>query len=397
MKAIILAAGKGTRMWPLGETTHKLLMPIFNKPLIHNFINILNGIVDEIIFVLDTGDFGKQIQEYVSQNNFPMKISYVFEDEPKGTAHAFQCAAGLIPIGEKIICMYGDDIYFRKDIENILKHEYAAVGKKVLDPEKWGIFLLDENGYLKTLVEKPQEYIGDLANIGLYLLDTDIFELNKKIELSVRGEYEFTDTVTLFAQNKKVSVINGDWTPIGYPWHILDAHESLSNAYEYKIEGIVEEGVVVNGRLSLGKRSIIKSGTYLEGDIIIGEDCIIGPNCYLRGVAVIGDNCKVGNGCEIKNSTLFSGTKVPHISYIGDSVLGYNVNVGAGSIVSNYRHDGENISTMVKFKLMDTRRKKIGTIIGDNSKLGVGTRIYPGRKLGTNSTTLPGEIVKQDK
>jgi dTDP-glucose pyrophosphorylase len=99
MKAIILAAGKGSRMWPIGETTPKLLTPIFNKPLIDRFVEILADFVDEIIIVVDNGDFGNKIREYVSSQNFTTKVSFTIQEESKGTAHSYQMAKDFIPQG----------------------------------------------------------------------------------------------------------------------------------------------------------------------------------------------------------------------------------------------------------------------------------------------------------
>jgi UDP-N-acetylglucosamine diphosphorylase/glucosamine-1-phosphate N-acetyltransferase len=265
------------------------------------------------------------------------------------------------------------------------------------DPEKWGIFQTDDQDNLISLIEKPKEYIGNLANIGLYLLNTDIFDLFDQIPLSVRGEYEITDSITLFAKNHNIKVLKGDWQPLGYPWHIFEVHEKLISEIAFDVHGDTEENVNIKGRIKLGKNSIIKSGCYIEGDVIIGENCVIGPNAYIRGTTVIGNNCKVGNAVEIKNSILFDGSCVPHLNYVGDSVLGKNVNFSAGCITSNKRHDRGNIKTLVKGNLVDTNMKKFGTVIGDNSKLGIGTKIYPGRKIGPDMTTLPGEIVTKDK
>jgi bifunctional UDP-N-acetylglucosamine pyrophosphorylase/glucosamine-1-phosphate N-acetyltransferase len=134
----------------------------------------------------------------------------------------------------------------------------------------------------------------------------------------------------------------------------------------------------------------------LEGDIVIGNGCIIGPSAYLRGPVVIGNNCKVKFTAEIKNSLLLDETQVPHSAYIGDSILGKQVNVGWGSVTANLRHDRKNIQTLIKEQLIDTGLSKFGAVIGDGVKLGVRTIIYPGRKIWPYQTTLPGQIVDQD-
>lgn len=140
----------------------------------------------------------------------------------------------------------------------------------------------------------------------------------------------------------------------------------------------------------------ILPGVYIEGNVVIGANCKIGPNCYLRGNTSIGDGCHIGQSVEIKNCLILSKTNVGHLSYIGDSVLGEKVNLGAGTTTSNLRHDGGNHRSAVGGTLVDTGRRKFGAIFGDGVHTGIHTSIYPGRKFWPGTTTLPGEIVKRD-
>ena len=163
-----------------------------------------------------------------------------------------------------------------------------------------------------------------------------------------------------------------------------------------RISGKVEPGCHVKGKLVLGPGSVVKSGTYIEGPVYIGRSCIIGPNAYLRDHVAIHDGCKVGNAVELKNTILFTGARVPHLSYVGDSVIGENTNFGAGTITGNLRHDNANVQSAVKGQLVDTGRRKFGTIAGDNVKTGINTMIYPGRKFWPGTSTAPGAAVVKD-
>ncbi len=403
MKAIILAAGKGTRLSPIGDTTPKLLIPVFNKPLIHRFVDILKDYVEEILFVIDAGDFGEKIRSYANKQSWPVKITFAIQKEAKGTGAAVQCAKDLIIPGEDIFVLYGDDIYSKTDIAQLAKVEYGMIGKAVNDPEKWGILHQDSRGNLTEIIEKPQEFVGNLANIGIFKLNSEIFELYEKVPVSPRGEIELTDTVTLFAQkhNVKVLAMQGYWYPLGYPWHILDAHEKLIGEVRFETIGEIEHGAVIKGRLKLGKNSIIKSGCYLEGDIIIGENSIIGPNAFIRGTTVIGSNCRIGAFCEIKNSVLFDNSIASHLVYLGDSIVGYNSNLSAGTITNvlypDWKIKKRNIEVNIKDKKIDSGREKLGSIIGDNVNIAAGTILYPGVKIGPGINTDPGEIVTIDK
>lgn len=184
---------------------------------------------------------------------------------------------------------------------------------------------------------------------------------------------------------------------IVHPWDLLRANEfHVGGLTETVIEGTFHPNAVIEGFLRLGPGSRILPGVFIEGNVVIGADCKIGPNCYLRGSTSIGDKCHIGQSVEVKNSLILSGTSVGHLSYVGDSVLGEKVNFGAGTITSNFRHDGQNHRTLVDGVLVDTGRRKFGSIIGDGVHTGIHTSIYPGRKLWPGTSTRPGEIVQRD-
>ena len=184
---------------------------------------------------------------------------------------------------------------------------------------------------------------------------------------------------------------------IRYPWDLLRANELyVSSLTENSIQGEVHSSAVIEGIVHIGPGTRILPGVFIEGNVVIGANCKIGPNCYIRGNTSIGDHCHIGQSVEIKNCLILSHTNVGHLSYIGDSVLGEKVNLGAGTTTSNLRHDGKNHRSMIGGELVDTGRRKFGTIIGDRVHTGINTSIYPGRKLRPDTTTLPGEIVRQD-
>ena len=184
-----------------------------------------------------------------------------------------------------------------------------------------------------------------------------------------------------------------------YPWQLLEIqHQILRNLTDIlpgkRLETEKEAAVFV------GKATEILKGVVFEGDVVIGENCKIGPNCYLRGPLIIGNGCRIGQGAEVKNSIIGNQSKIPHLSYIGDSLIGDFVNVGAGCITANVPHENKTIRSEVQkgnqFILVDTKRRKFGSVIGNKAKLGVGTLILPGRKLGENTRTLPQALVQKD-
>jgi len=425
MKAVILGAGSSTRTYPLTLTRPKPLLKAANKTIIEHNLNQLSEIVDEVIIVV--GYKKEMIKKYL-KNIFKgkgLKITYVEQKERLGTAHALLQAEPFLD--EKFIVLNGDDIYFKGDIKKCLRHKYSVLAKRVNDPERFGVCILDKN-YVKKIIEKPKRFISNLANTGLYVLNKDIFLLLKNIKKqesfasqnkfksklfsnstkfktsfklykqSKRGEFEIPSIINRLAEKEKIKcIITEKWVPISYAWNLLEANEFLLKQIKKSIiEGKIEKGVMVKGKVLIGKNTIIKSGAYIEGNTAIGENCTIGPNCYIRAFTSIGNNCKIGNAVEIKNSILFDNTHAGHLSYVGDSVLGENVNLGAGTITANLRHDNNNVKSLIKNELIDSRRRKLGTIIGDNAHTGIHTSIYPGRKIGRNASTLPGAIVKKD-
>jgi len=406
MKAIIPVAGNGTRIYPLGVTTPKCLISILNKPLIvWTLENLAAAGVNDVIIIISAGTLGQRIKDFFETDfkNFEvshqMNVSFAIQEQQLGTAHVLQMTQDMIDENEQFLFFYGDDLYGQKNIEQLLESdEMTLLGLEVEDPSKWGIFQVDEASYLQKLIEKPTEPVGNLANIGCMKLNATIFDLFDQIEISERGEYELTDSLSLLAEQEKIKVKKAAdfWQPIGYPWHILDATEMLLANLENNVAGNVEENVVIDGNVELPASSTIKQGTRIEGNVLVGENVTIGPNAYIRGNTTIGDNSKVGFSVEVKNSVIGKNTFISHLAYIGDSILGDNVNIPAGCVATNFRHDEQNIQTAIKGKLTDTGRNKFGTVIGDNAKLGAGTVIYPGRKIWPNKTTLPNESVKRD-
>ncbi len=184
---------------------------------------------------------------------------------------------------------------------------------------------------------------------------------------------------------------------IRYPWDFLRVNEALVGAIERDDRrGEVSPRATIEGFIRVGEGTRILPGVFIEGNVVIGRDCKIGPNSYIRGNTSIGDRCHIGQAVEIKNSIVMAGVGLGHLSYCGDSIVGEGTNFGAGTITSNYRHDGRTHRSMVSGELVDTGRLKFGAIIGDGVHTGIHTSIYPGRKLWPGVWTRPGAIVQKD-
>jgi bifunctional UDP-N-acetylglucosamine pyrophosphorylase/glucosamine-1-phosphate N-acetyltransferase len=392
IQAVIMAAGKSTRTWPLTLTKPKPLLKVMNKEIIKHNLDALQGLVGEVIIIV--GFKKEMIIEEIGHKYGKLKIRYAEQKTQLGTGHALKYVEKLIK--GKFIVMGGDDIFSKKDIKACLRHKYAVLGCKVEDPGRFGVFVV-KGKEVKKVVEKPKKLVSDIANAGLYVFDKSVFKF--KLRKSQRGEYEIIDYINALIKKERVVCENvkGRWLAVGYPWDLIEANSVLVSEMKNDIKGKVEKNVIVKGKLKAGKGTKILSGTYIKGNVIIGENCLIGPNCYLRGNTSIGNGCHIGQAVEIKNSIIMDNAKVPHLSYIGDSVIGKNSNLGAGTITANLKHDNENVRSVVKGKIVDTGRRKLGTIIADDVHTGINTTIYPGRKIWPGVSTLPGEIIDKDK
>ena len=178
------------------------------------------------------------------------------------------------------------------------------------------------------------------------------------------------------------------------PWQQLDAAAAELRRMQPDIRGTVHPLAVVEGVLQLGEGSEIRPGTVIEGHVRIGKGCKIGPNAYLRGETTIGDNCVIGNAVEVKSSIIGNSVFISHLSYVGDSVLGNDINVGGGCIFSNFRHDAGEIRMPWQGELTPTGRNKLGCAIGDHARIGCKCVILPGRVIPPGTHTDPGSVIR---
>lgn len=387
MRAFIMAAGEGTRMWPLSETRPKPLIPVVNRPIIGHILDALADSAFEKVGVL-LGREGRRIVEHYGYEYRGMRIDYKYQEERLGTGDAARYAEEYGD--ERILFINGDIVFDKEMIERIKGEKNAVMGVFRENTEKYGVLIGEK--HLERIEEKKEGSEGGWINAGIYIFEREIFDAIKKCTPSIRGEIELTDAVNILAGKKKVKIVRseGYWNDIGIPWDILDANRDFLKDMKGEIQGEIEENVQIKGSVSVGKGTVIKSGTYIEGPVVIGENCSIGPNSYLRPYTVIGNNCHIGNSSEIKASMIMDGSKIPHFNYVGDSVIGENCNLGAGTKVANLRLDEKNIKVDLKGIYVDTGRRKLGVIMGDDVHTGINVSIYPGTMMGKGVRIGPG-------
>lgn len=226
MKAIILAAGKGTRLRPLTEELPKPLVRIKGKPILEHIIDTLPKVIDEIILIV--GYKGDMIQDYFGNEYQSRPITYIEQTELLGTGHAAMQVKPLLTPDERFIFMYADDLHDTKSIEKALSYTYSMLVKEVSDPRAFGVVLVNNDNKIIEIEEKPEHPKSNLVNIGVYVLDTQIFDYPP--EISSSGEYYFTDIVTMFAKDHPMyAVPTAFWHPIGYPKDLEIAEQILND------------------------------------------------------------------------------------------------------------------------------------------------------------------------
>jgi bifunctional UDP-N-acetylglucosamine pyrophosphorylase/glucosamine-1-phosphate N-acetyltransferase len=404
MKAVILAAGKGTRLKPLTDYTPKPMLNIAGKLLLEWLIERVRevGIYDVLLV---TNYFENQIKDHFKDGTkYGVKISYSTQKETLGTANAFLQAKDFVDESQ-FVALYGDQYLAKGVLKQIIDEhregEVTVTALLVDDPSQYGAFDF-EGDYIKKIVEKPPKgkEPSKYANVGLYIFPPGIFSYIEKTQKSIRGEYEITDTMQLMIEEKilhrKHEIGKEDWLDIGLPWNILEANRMAMNEIDYKIDGIVEKGVRIHGQIWLKKGARIRSGAYIEGPVVIGEGSDVGPNCYIRPLTCLGKNVRIGNACEIKNSVINNGTHAAHLCYIGDSLIGKNCNIGAGTITANLRFDETPIEVTINSERLSSGRRKLGVIMGDNVQTGINVSIHPGVVIGSDSWIAPGLTIQKD-
>jgi len=405
MKAVVLAAGEGQRLRPLTLTRPKHMIQVGGKPLLeHVLLALREAGIREVLMVVNYK--AEKIKEYFGDgSSLQMKIEYILQKEIKGTANAFGSAENRVD-GD-FVALYGDLLITPRAVESALrlhkksKPTATLTTLHVANPEYYGI-IRTAGERVSEIVEKPspEAAAGQPINAGLYVFSPEIFEAVRRTEASPRGEEEITDSIRMLIEDGKrvaaAEISNEDWLDVGRPWDLLDANTRVLTSLEPEVLGSVEEGAHLEGSVFVDSGAKIRSGTYIEGPAYIGEDSDIGPNCYVRPCTSIGRNVRIGNACEVKNSILMDSVHMGHLSYVGDSFIGEGCNLGAGTITANFRFDTASIRMQVKGDFVDTGKMKIGVMMGDDVKTGVGSLFMPGVKIGCNSWICPNVVVSRD-
>ena len=330
MKGIILHGGHGTRLRPLTHTGPKQLLPIANKPMSQYCVETLiqAGIL-EIAFIIG-GIGSEKVKEYYGNGEkFGAKFSYVYQDYPKGIAHAISLCEDFIN-DEKFIVFLGDNIINRKINDYVSNFQKSNAEASILlcevdNPSQFGVAEINNNKIVK-IIEKPKNPSSNLAVTGIYFLTPYIFEIIKKLKPSWRNELEIADALQILVEEGEeiiYGMITDFWKDTGTPDDIIEANRIILENMPESFQGVKEENVVIKGKIIVGEGTIIKNGVKILGPAIIGKNCIIEGNTTIGGNTSIGKNAHLDD-CNISDSIIMSNCTIKGKLNIQNSIIASN-------------------------------------------------------------------------
>ena len=374
IKSIILAAGKGTRM---KSDTPKVLHTIFDKTLVGYVIDAVNntGLADENFVIV--GHQAERVEEYINKNYDNAKC--VLQSPQLGTGHAVSMALPYLKDfdGEVIILCGDTPLITSETIKEFVeyhrdnKSDLTVMSAIFENPTNYGRIIRNQDSSLNSIVEEkdatPEQKAVKEINAGIYCINWAKIKpaFNELTSNNAQGEYYLTDIIK-WGNEKNLSVNaytlknNEEIFGINSKTHLAEATKMLNNKIVQKhldngVQIIDPATTWISPETEIGADTVIYPSCYINGKNKIGKHCKIGPFAHLRGDVVLEDYVKIGNFVEVKKTTIKSHTNACHLTYLGDSEIGSNVNIGAGTITANY-----NPLTKVKSK----------TIIKDNVKIG---------------------------
>jgi bifunctional UDP-N-acetylglucosamine pyrophosphorylase/glucosamine-1-phosphate N-acetyltransferase len=393
MQTVILAAGQGTRMRPLTDATPKPMLPVADRPLAAHTADVaVDAGASELVIVV--GYEASEVRGYFGDEYRGVPVTFAVQETQAGTADAVRAARDHLD-GDFAV-LNGDNLYDGESIAALFSNGPAIAARSVDDPSNYGVLSTDGDR-VTGIVEKPAEPPTDLANAGAYVFPAQAREWLDVPE-SERGEREITDVVARVIEAHDVTAVEVDrWLDVGRPWELLEANEWKLGDLDRDIRGDVADDADLRGTVVVEDGATIEPGVVIEGPVLVRSGADVGPNAYIRGATLLGEGVHVGQSVELKNTVVRADTNVPHLSYVGDSVLGQGANLGAGTTVANLRHDDEAVRLTVKGERVSTGRRKFGVVVGDGAKTAIDTNLNAGVTLSTGATTAPGETVTRDR
>ncbi len=407
IKAVLLAAGESSRFWPLneapsGKTRHKSTIKIAGKPIIlWTILSLMKaGIKDFVVVQSPSGDVEKALESY----DVDATIDFVVQEKPAGMGDAVEKARELVDDYFLVLNPnHADAHHFVKSMLDVWKRkkpDTVVVGRKTEAPWNYGVFVLGEDGKPVGLVEKPEKgkEPSNIRIMGIYLLSSKFFDYHKKVSKHHYSYEEALDAM-LKKESAELMIMERETTTLKFPWHVLDFARSVLDEWFrdgwISDDASISERAVIEGNVMVESGAKIMENAVIKGPAYIGRNAVVGTNALVRDYTVLEEDVVVGANAEVTRSAFLDGVHV-HSGFFGDTVLAEEVKVGAGTIFANVRLDRKNIMAEVKGKKIDTGRRKLGGIVGVNTKIGINCSIMPGKMVGSNVVVGPATLVDEN-
>ena len=426
LHVVILAAGQGTRM---RSALPKVLHPVAGKPMLEHVIDGARALLPAGIHVV-IGHGAQQVREQLESED----LNWVQQTEQLGTGHAVAQALPHISGADQVLVLYGDVPLIRVETLRALVDQAGSQSLGLLtvlmqDPTGYGRIIRNQSGQVQAIVEQKdasaEQLLINEGNTGIMVLPGSKAAdwLNSLSNNNAQGEYYLTDVVALAVSGSvavEVAQAQDELEVLGANnrmqlavlergWQAREAERlmsqgaSLADPARLDVRGDVSIGrdisidvnVVLEGRVVIEDNVVIESNCVIRDSVIkagslikafshldgaeVGEHCDVGPYARLRPGTVLHTGARVGNFVETKKTILGAGSKINHLSYVGDAEVGQNANIGAGTITCNY--DGVN---------------KFVTRIGDGAFIGSNTALVAPVCVGNQATTAAGSTITQD-
>jgi len=330
VKALILAAGKGTRLRPITYTIPKHLLPVGNKPILFHVLDYIKEAGIKDIGIVVSPDSGPYIEETIGTGSgWGGKITFIVQPEPLGLAHAVKVAQGFL--GDSHFLMLLGDNLIQEGVKAFLDEFQASCSdasillKEVSDPRAFGVAELDSSGRVINLVEKPKKPRSNLAIIGVYLFTAEIHKAIAQIKPSWRGELEITDAIQkLLEMGKEIRshLLRGWWLDIGSNDGLIEANRVVLDTFSKRdIKGEVDSQSRIVGRAQIGEGTKLESSR-VQGPVFIEANCriknsLIQPFTNIRAGTVVEDS-------SLEHSVILENCRILKIKHLVDSVIGRN-------------------------------------------------------------------------
>ncbi len=396
MKAVILAAGQSSRLYPFAKDEHKSMIKIMGKPFLEYTIEQLeiNGIKDLVIVVGKNSN----IEEYFSDGNkFGVSIKYVIQPESLGMGNALLLAKDYVDGDFLLLHSYHFDVVgFIKDLIEIQGNnsKIALLVKKREDTFSQGVLRVEGDRVLEV-IEKPAEgkEPSKLCIVGIYLISRDFLD---ELQNTPVEQYQFEKVLSSFAKKNiiKFVEIENDTISLKFPWDLINVKNYLLNNIKKSIDkkAMIAKSAEIIGEVIICEGATVMEGVRIKGPCFIGKNVTVGNNSLLRNGVCIEENSTVGAFMEMKNTLLMKNSKT-HSGFIGDSVIGENVRIGAQFSTGNVRLDRETVSVVVKGEKIDSGLKSLGTMIGNGVHIGIKSVTMPGIIIGNSCIVGPSTVV----